>query len=251
MKKIVVFLLIVAFCVPALFSCNPQDGGVNLPSDLPSNITDGMKPEEPSPLQAVSDMYSVSQPTKVSAETLHILVEDILELKSSYEIVTGYVDSLPASVYKASIQELRSIEEGGQNEEIKDLIKSYSRTIEVIEGKGSRTNGGDWNPDAEVWEIGRGRMAINLDEALVENVNYDKHVLTFDIPEENVAAVLGESIGSDVDGVVSVTIVDDGAVVTSIELSYYVKENAEANLARSEMHIKVVYTYDIERITIE
>ena len=52
-------------------------------------------------------------------------------------------------------------------------------------------------------------------------------------------------------GDVEVTIVNDGAVITSIELHYFLAANEAANLVESEMTVKVVYTYDLERITIE
>ena len=150
MKKIVVLLLIAALVVPALFSCTPQV------------IT---------PVNVVAGMYKVSQPTKVVATTKQIIVPDILELDGRYEIVTGYVDSKPASVYKMQTEEIRSVEEGGQNEEVKELVKTTSRVVEAIEGKGSRINGGDWNEEGTVWNIGRGRMALNLSNDYVKSVH--------------------------------------------------------------------------------
>ena len=246
MKKIIVFLLIAALCVPGLFSCQAPDGTSTIPSTIPT-----VNNQELTPVQSVAAMYRVSQPTKVVAHTEQVIVEEVLSLECHYEIVTGYVDNTAASVYKADIQEIRSIEEGGQNEEVKELIKSYSRVVESIEGIGSRTNGGDWDAEGTVWTIGRGRMSIKLDDANVKNVKYENHVLTCVIPLAKVAKVLGETYAQDIDSDVALTIVDDGAVVTSIQLSYYLKANEEANLDRTVMYVKVDYTYDIEKITIE
>lgn len=232
MKKIVVFLLIVALCVPALFACKNKE-------ETPSNPV----------MQQVAKMYSVSQPTKVVAKTTQVI--DSVKLSCDYTLTTGYVDNSAASVYVANIQEIRSVEEGGQNEEVKDLIKSYTRTIESIEGKGSRTNGGEWNAEGTVWTIGRGRMALNLDESAVTNIKYENHVLTFTVPKANAAKVLGEEYAADISSDVLVRIVDDGAVVTSVELHYNLAGNADINLSESVMTVKVDYTYDIERITIE
>lgn len=234
MKKIIVFLLVVALCVPALFSCALVDKVTVLIGG---------------PLSAVSKMYEASLPTKVVATTKQTV--GALELNCSYELITGYVDNKPASVYISTTEEIRSVEDGGNNDEIKDIIKSSTRKTEAIEGVGSRVNGGDWNPDGTVWSISRGGMAINLDKKLVENVVYANNTLTFTIPSANVGAVLGEDYASDIAGDVDVTIVDDGAVIASIELHYFLVANEDANLVESEMNVKVVYTYDIERINIE
>ena len=231
MKKIIVFMLVVALCVPALFSC-----------DMITNLINN-------PLTSVMKMYSMSSPTKVVATTTQKISG--VELNCSYELITGYVDNKPASVYISKTEEIRSVEDGGNNDEIKDIIKSSTRKTEAIEGVGSRVNGGDWNPDGTVWTISRGGMAINLDKKLVENVVYANNTLTFTIPKANVGAVLGEDYASDIAGDVDVTIVDDGAVIASIELHYFLVANEDANLVESEMNVKVVYTYDIERINIE
>ena len=228
MKKLVVLLLLVALVVPALFSCNKT-----------------------TPVDLVDSMYKVSQPTKVVATTKQIIIADQLELDGRYEIVTGYVDSKLASVFKMETEEVRSIEEGGQNDEVKDLIKTTTKVVEAIEGKGTRVNGGEWNEDGTVWNIGRGRMALNLDNDFVKTYTYDNHVLTIDVAKENAAQVLGEDYAQYIDSDVHIVIVDDGAVVTSIELTYYTLANAEANLGSTQMYVRVDYTYDIEKITIE
>ena len=62
--------------------------------------------------------------------------------------------------------------------------------------------------------------------------------------------VLGTDFSAYITGDVEITIVDDGAVITSIDLHYHLAGDG-ANLAESEMTVKVVYTYDLERITIE
>lgn len=246
MKKIIILTLVLALCVPTFFSCTSPDGDSNIQASIPE-----VNNEQLTPIQAVAKMYKVSQPTKVVAETEHYL-NDLLTLTGKYEIVTGVVDSSSASVFVSVIDEIRSVEEGGQNEEIYGIIKPVTKKIEAIEGKGTRVDGGEWDPEGEVWIIGRGRMAINLKDDLVKNVNYDNHVLTFTVLNENVTAVFGDIIASDVEGDVSVKITDDGAVVTAIEIKYDVKANPEAHVDTvTQMTINVHYTYDIERITIE
>ena len=87
----------------------------------------------------------------------------------------------------------------------------------------------------------------------MNNVKYNKntHTLTFTVTAENAAVVLGNDYAKDIASDVKVTIVDDGAVITSIELHYFLKGDESINLVQSEMNVKVVYTYDLEKITKE
>ena len=228
MKKIITLILVVALCAMALTSCQLFAGDTTLDD--------------------MAEKYSMSAPTKVVATTNQKFSS--YELNCSYEIVTGFVDNSSASVYTVTTEELRTVEEGGNTEEVKDMIKSTTKKTEAIEGFGSRTNGGEWNPEGSVWKIGRGRMAINLDKNAVENVVYENNTLTFTVPLANVATVFGEEYSKNISSDVQVTIVDDGAVVTSLDLHYHVAGDGK-NLAESEMTVKIVYTYDLERITIE
>jgi hypothetical protein len=231
MKKLIVFVLVFALCATALTSCALIDNLFG-----------------PDTLEEIATMYNMSAPTKVVATT----VQDFgsFELNCSYELVTGHIDNSIASVYTVTTEELRDVAEGGNTEEVKDMIKSTTKVTEAVEGVGARVNGGDWDPNGTVWTIGRGRMAINLDKDAVENVVYENHTLTFTVPKENVATVLGTAYAEHVSSDVEITIVDDGAVVTSIELHYYLAGDG-AHLAESEMTVKVVYTYDLERITLQ
>ena len=229
MKKIIALILALVLCTAALASCELIMG------------------EKDNTLSNVATMYSQSAPTKVVTTTVQKF--DSYQLNCSYEIVTGYVDNSRASVYTVTTEELRTVEEGGNTEEVKDMIKTTTKKTEAIEGYGSRTNGGEWNPDGEVWSIGRGSMALNLVEDAIMNVAYDNHTLTFVVPAANAATVLGEKYAAGIVSDVDVKIVDDGAVVTAVELHYYLAGDG-ANLGQTEMTVKVVYTYDLEKITI-
>ena len=264
MKKIIVLMLVVALCATVFTSCELLEqfmpGDDNTPVETPddnnnnnndnnndNNDNNNNEPEK-SPLDDVAAMYRMSAPTKVVATTKQAFGS--YELNCSYEIVTGYIDNSQASVYTVTTEELRTVEEGGNTEEVKDMIKSTTKKTEAIEGFGSRTNGGEWNPNGEVWSIGRGGMALNLDNSAVTNVVYENHTLTFTVSAENAATVLGAAYAKSLAGDVSVKIVDDGAVVTYVELHYSLVGDG-ANLGQSEMTVKVTYTYDLERITIE
>ena len=232
MKKIIVLMLVVALCATAFTSCA---------------LIDKFFGEEDTTLVDVAAMYNMSSPTKVVATTEQKFAS--YELNCSYELVTGYVDNNLASVYTVTTEELRTVEEGGNTDEVKDMIKSTTKKTEAIEGFGARTNGGDWDPAGTVWAIGRGRMALNLDATAITNMVYENNVLTFTVPADKAATVLGADYAKYISSDVQVTIVNDGAVVTSVELHYYLAGDG-ANLAESEMTVKVAYTYDLERITI-
>lgn len=237
MKKILVFMLVVAISVAALTSCDLINGLLGNNVEEPQDNT----------LSKIATMYSMSAPTKVVATTEQKIGS--YSLNCSYELVTGHVDDSLASVYTVTTEQLRTVEEGGKSDEVKDMIKSTTNKTESIEGFGSRTNGGEWDPEGSVWTIGRGRMAINLKEEAVTNVNYTDHTLTLVVPQANAATVLGAEYAKNISSDVEITIVDDGAVITSIELHYYLAGDG-ANLDESEMTVKVLYTYDLERITI-
>ena len=229
MKKIIALILVVALCA-ALSSCQFFAG------------------EEDTTLSDVTYMYKMSNPTKVVTTTVQDFTH--YQLNCRYEIVTGYVDNSRASVYTVTTEELRTVEEGGNTEEVKDMIKSTTKKVEAIEGYGARTNGGEWDPEENVWTIGRGAMLLNLDENVLQNVSYDNHTLTFVVLKADAATVLGAEYATDIASDVQVTIVDDGAVINYVELHYNLVGDG-ADLPETAMTVKVVYTYDLERITIE
>lgn len=233
MKKIIVLVLTVALCVAAMSSCA---------------FFDKLKNVFKNPLDDVASMYNESAPTRIVASTKHTVAS--LELNCRYELVTGYVDNMPASVYTVYTEELESVENAGSTDIKKPLIKTTNKITEAIQGIGSRINGGEWNAEGSIYTIGRGGMAINLDKKSVEDVNYEDNVLTFTVPQSKVANVLGADYVAGIASDVKITITDDGAVITSIELRYTLAGDESANLPQSEMVVKVEYTYDLEKITI-
>ena len=116
MKKTIVFVLVMALCVTALSSC------AFIQNLLPGNNgDDGIV----SPVTIVANMYKMSSPTKIVATTKQSISS--LELNCSYELVTGYVDNRPASVYTVNTEEIRTVEDGGNTDEVKDIIKKTTR----------------------------------------------------------------------------------------------------------------------------
>ena len=233
MKRFIVLVLVIALCLPVLSSCKVMD-----------KVTGVFK----NPVNDVAKMYSVSEPTKVVANVKQ--EAGALVLNNTYELITGYVDGVRASVYTVHTEEIDSVENGGATEVVLPLVKKTDTKTESIEGIGARVNGGEWNPQGTIWTIERGGMALNLNKKLVENINYEDHVLTFTIPLANAGEVLGEDHAANISSDVTATITDDGAMVTSIELVYNIAGNESKNLPESKMTVKVDYTYDIEQINI-
>ena len=228
MKKIIVFMLVLALCVTAITSC-----GKNNPKKI---------------LQKIDEMYANSAPTKVVATTKQVF--SAYELNCTYELTTGQVDGAAASIYKVAKEELESIENAGGSDIIRPMIKSSTKVTESIEGIGTRVDGGAWDASGTVYTIGRGEMALNLTKDTVTDIKYENSVLTFTIPNANIATVLGEAYATGVDGDIKATIVNDGSVIVSIELIYTVAADAKAGLEASQMTVYVEYQYDIQPITI-
>ena len=231
MKKIIILTLIVALCVPTLFSCAKVKGIFG------------------DPTKTVMSMYNASEPTKVVATTKQSF--GAYELNCDYELITGQVDGSRASKYTVTEETLESMENAGATATVLPMVKRTTKETVSIEGIGSRVNGGQWNPEGSPWLIGRGAMALNLTKKLIENAEYKDNTFKFTIPQANAAEVISEDFASKIASDVDVVIVDDGAVILSIELHYFLAGDDSANLNKSEMTVKVLYSYDIENITID
>ena len=227
MKKILVLVLTIALCMTALTSCF-----------LKSRKT----------LKEITEMYSNSAPTMVVATTKQTF--KAYELNSKYELKNGLVDGKTASVYVVTKEELESIENAGGSDIVRPMIKTTTKTTEAIEGIGTRTNGGEWDASGVPTVISRGAMALNLNTRAITEIVYENNVLTFVIPNANIETVLGTGYAKGIAGDVKVTIVNDGAVITSIELRYNISGDSAAHLEESEMVVYVEYHYDIQQITV-
>lgn len=247
MKKIIMLILVVALCAATFASCNLFKGDDTPTTNEP--VTNEPVTNEPTDLEKVAEMYKNSAPTKVTASTKQTISSSLV-LECSYELVNGKVGDAAASVYTEKKQELETVETGGGTEVIKPLVKETTRVTEAIDGVGSRLNGGTWNTQGTVSTIAPGGMSIKLNADNLKNVKYENNTLTFTVPKDKVASVFGKSYATNIVSDVKVTIVDNGAEITSIELSYNLAGDEDANLPASKMVVKVEYTYDLEVITI-
>ncbi len=231
MKKILAFLIVIALGAFMLASCGVIGGNEDHVSD-------------------VAGMYKHSLPTKVVAKTSQAFGDGVLTLNCEYTIVNGIVDNKDASVYTSVVESIRSVEDGGESDVVESIIETSTTVVEAIDGLGSRTNGGEWNSEGYVWYIERGAMALNIRNSNVTNVAYENGKLECVVPYQNVASVFGNEFSADMASDVYLTITNDGARITSLELVYETYPDEAANLISTTMTVKVDYQYDIEKITI-
>lgn len=228
MKKLIAIIL-AALCAFALFSCEPTE---------PQGETDA--------LDAVLKMYSLSEPTKIVSTQRTILGNVTLEGEEI--LVTGSIDGKIATVYTYWYEELLTIEEGGGEViiGIKDVPREGSK--EYFEDKGVRVDGGEWT-EGYNFAPATGDIALGLTKENAGDYAYSDHSFTCTVKAADTEAVFGRAIDSDV----SVTIMDDGAVITGVVISYTIAGDSgddDVTYPDSQITISTVYTYDFEKVTL-
>ena len=225
MKKIISLIVMVA-CMFTLFACGEGDG-----SDTAKN-----------PIAAINRMYSVSCPTKIEGTAERKIGDRVYE--STEMIIVGKVDGKDAAVYESSYEELASIEEGAET----PIVTRVTR-VEYLEGKGTRTNGGNWDAEGKSFAPTNGSIAINITSETVSNAAFSEDGKTFTctVKAANTAAVFGEGEGIASD--VSVTITTNGTQVTAVEMSWQVAATEETPAV--EVTVRTVYSYDLEVISLQ
>ena len=210
------------------------------------------------PAQGIADTvlcYANSEPLMVQANGTQNFYEYDEEGKEfvAYSLgfdstlKTGKLNNLVATVEVVHREVLDIVDANGKK---KPVITTYTITDEFLQGYGRRRNAADGN----TWVSGpnfapaKGSIAINLDESLLQNVTYVEapynNVLTFRVAKENVEEVLGTAITTD--SAVTVSITNDGAVVTGITISYGIK--ATGNFPKCLVTYEVKYDYSVQRI---
>ena len=236
MKKIICLLLVLA-CSFAMFACG--------------------KEEELTGAQKTAQYYENSLPTKVVTTSTQSIINDsgvaVQTLNGKYELVTGTIAGKLATVQTYEQDYIREVAEGA-NAVVVGPIGTESGSLEYLEGYGRRTNGGAWDPNGLNFGPTAGSIAINLDESLLSGVNYTEadgaNTLTFTVPNANIAAVFG----ADTDDValltansdVEVTIVNDGAFVKSITISYSI--DGTRYYPERKVVMTTEYEYDVQSV---
>lgn len=230
MKKIIAFVLLAALCLTALCSCGGKD------------------------VDRIVEMYANSNPSKIVSTTVQTLGP--VTLNGTYTLTIGTVGGVNAAIYDENYQQLRSVEDGGATDVIYGNVETVHNLGQYIEGKGVRylnpdTNIiiQDWNPEATSLVPEKGAIAMNLKNKYMDDVEVDGHTMTFTVPAKHTASVFGSAAAMDCD--VYVEIVDNGAEIISVHIEYTLPADDANHLPETVCVTDIVYTYDIEPITID
>ena len=162
MKKIIALVLAMALCLVVFVSC--ADNNANEAT-----------------LAEFTQMYKNSNPTKTVSKTTQTF--DNLTFESTKILTIGSVTDSEgtkgAVIYDVLEEQLRSIEDGGKDEEIKDTIETVRKVTLYVEGKGTknidpetRKAVGPWNSKNTIDIPARGDIAIFLDSNYITNCKY-------------------------------------------------------------------------------
>lgn len=222
MKKIIAVILALASML-VLFSCNQN----TVPEE--DTRTD---------LQKVTDYYAASCPTKCEVNYTYDLSGKTATGKST--LVTGKIAGKIATVYTYEFEKMASI-----SDDATSAVTKETGSKEYLEDKGVRTNAsGKWAKDGTNFAPTLGSIAINLDAAIIKEYTYKNNTLTFVVAADDTATILGEENAVNAD--VTVTIVDDGAVVTGITLDYTLPKTSRVD--KTHVTYVTVYSYDLQTV---
>ncbi len=221
MKKIIALLLSVV-CVFSIVSC--KDNG------------------ETDIIKAVNDKYAISAPTKIVTTSTHTIGNKTLN--GTYTLVTGKIDGLIATVSEYSYEKFATVEEGAGDTET-PFYTTVKGSKEFLENRGIRVDGGEWTDGFNFAPVA-GDIAINITKDNVKDAKYENGVFTCVVANDKTVEVFGEGNAPAAD--VTVTVKDDGAVITGITLSYTIP--ATEDYPETVVVITTVYTYDLEQVTL-
>ena len=209
--------------------------------------------------------YENSKPLKVETETHRVVGEEAYnkdgkpihyELNGLYTLIVGGTrDGKVATVYTEVYDELRSVDDGV--DEIVGQIKTVEYKKEFVAGSGVRENGGDWDKKGTNFAPSAGSISLGITEDNIEHIEFEyaqyNNTVSFTVPKNKLKAVFGETDGVvniDSDTAVKVTITNNGAVVTSVALTYSVL--ADKDVPKQSVTVVTKYSYEIQPlITIE
>lgn len=224
MKRFVSVILLVVLAV-SLFSCST--GG--------SNDT----------VDKIAELYSRSIPTK----TVTTITSDYSGKMYTDKItlVRGKIDGALDAARLTEYTERPATIEAGSGAEILPEVTKKTVVTEYLEGKGTRVDGKAWDSTGKNFAPTAGSIALNITSSKVTGVYEKDNVIGFTVEAANTESVLGVKIDSDV----TVKITHDGASVVGIVIKYTQAADAANFVPESKVVIDIVYTYDIEKITIE
>lgn len=209
-------------------------------------------------IQATLDAYADSVPTKVITNT-DIEFYDAYEtlvytLVANSELITGSKDGKLTTTRVTSIDRILDIA-AGAGEIILEPFSPVKTTEEYQQGLGRRTNGGNWRSDGLNFAPTSRMITLAITADNVTNVKYTEELynntLTFTVPVANIDAVFGVDANGDSkivsDTAIKVTVVNNGAVVTSVEIEYE-RYGDDDTYPTQVVIMKTEYSYDIQDV---
>lgn len=209
---------------------------------LASVLTLGACGKQKKALKALAAIQANSDPTKVIINTEQTYGAHKMIGETTF--VKGTSDGRRAMVYIENYQSLSEIEDQANS-----YIESTKTTYEYLDGKGVRINGGKWDATRTDFAYQTNVINLNLAKDFLTEITSEDNKLTAIIPSSATDDVFGTDSGLNVDSDVSITVIHDGIVITSITLSYTV---AATGTIEHDMQVTISasYSYDAETITI-
>ena len=224
MKKITALALILIMAL-SLASCNML--GVGGGGEFSSKIV---------------AMFNRSTPTKSESVIVAEFQDNVLT--TTTVIKSGMIDGkYAAATYERVEEELRTVSDGSNATKL-DSIKQTTTVKEFLEGRGVRTNGGNWDPSLPNFSPKEGEITLNLSDTMIFNPKVDGNKMSFSVEGKNTKSVFGVDFGT----IVSAVIEHDGASITSIKLEYVAPMTE--SLPATKFSVEIKYFYGIQNITI-
>ena len=259
MKKILALILSLALsltCILALASCDCEHVDEN--GDKVCDKCSEPYAAEVDGLEETMACYENSMPTKVVTNSVQSFYEFVdgekivaYELLSETTLVTGKVEGLDATVETTTRDILRAIT--NDKEKLPVIQQTDPVVVEYLEGYGRRTDGGAWDEELPNHAPTLGSIAINITKMNIKNASYTQNgglnELKFAISKDDVAEIFGNAVGKiETDTDISVTIINDGAVVTGVKISYGIE--AYDNFPERLVELEVAYDYSVQVVNI-
>ena len=228
MKKIIAMALVLVFALAAVVSCGGSGSDDTGSSDI----------------EKIAAYYAASTPTKSVTTTTYEFSNR--KLTDTSTLVIGKIDGeYDATVLTETTQRIRDVD-SGSGDLVQGVIETNTKVTEYLEGSGVRVNGGAWNASGANFAPTADSIKMNVTKDNVKDLKLNGKTYTFTVTKANTEAVLGYAV----DAPVYVTLVHDGASVVGVTISYTLPADAATGAIETDVTIKIVYTYDIERVSI-
>lgn len=207
-----------------------------------------------------------SEPTKVVTNTVYVTGEgsSARAYNISSVLVSGTVDGSIAAVYTSEYPTLKNVEEGSGNI-IVDVIANNVYKMEFLQGSGVREtlNGVVQKVGGNEWAVGKnfapakGEIAlgitasnINVTEFVIEENRHEMHFVVSKAKVNEVFGKTGATANIDASGDVNVILTSNGAVITSVQISYKIAGSSKDNIPDQTVTIVTEYGYSVQSIDI-